>query len=94
MIPVLITTVNAFFWILYITLLARIVLSWIQLGRGNRLVEVIFNLTEPFLAPIRALLQRSPLGGSGMMIDFSPMIAFILIQLISRFLIAFLWTLA
>jgi len=94
MIPVIIRTIEVFFMVLYIMLLARMILSWIQIGRGSRIVEIIFNLTEPILAPIRSLVHRSPLGGPGMMIDFSPLIAFLLIRLVSSFLISFLRTLA
>jgi len=94
MIPVLIRAVDIFFMVLYVMLFVRIILSWIPIGRDNRLIETIFALTEPILAPIRSLVQRSPLGGSGMVIDFSPLIAFLLIRLVSYLLISFLWTLA
>ena len=94
MIPLIISAIDVFFVVLYVMLLARIILSWIQIGKGSRIVEMIFNLTEPVLAPIRSLVHRSPLGGPGMIIDFSPIIAFLLIQLVSRLLIDFLWTLA
>ncbi|MCL2217667.1 MAG: YggT family protein [Defluviitaleaceae bacterium] len=94
MIPVLIRTIEIFFGVFYILLFARIILSWIPIGQGSRLVELIFALTEPILAPIRSLVQRSPLGGPGMIIDFSPIIAFLLIQLVSTFLTSFLRTLA
>jgi len=77
---VLADTVNIFFWVLYGMLFARILLSWFPLARGNRLAEFLFMLTEPILAPIRRLIQRSPLGGPGMMLDFSPIVAFILLR--------------
>jgi len=77
---VLISTVNGFFWILYGMLFARILLSWFPMARGNRLAEMLFMLTEPILSPVRRLVQKSPLGGPGMMIDFSPIIVFILLR--------------
>jgi len=93
MIPIIIDVVNILFWIVYILLFARIILSWFPM-QDRRIMDLVFALTEPILAPIRALVSRSPLGGQGMMIDFTPLIAFILIRLVSSFLISFLWTLA
>lgn len=62
---------------LYLILLARIVMSWIQVDRSNPVVKFIFDLTEPILAPIRNLLPSA-----GMM-DFSPMVASLLILVVS-----------
>lgn len=44
-------------------------------------------VTEPILYPIRAIINKSPFGGAGMFIDFSPIIAFILINAVSNLLI-------
>lgn len=62
---------------LYLILLARIVMSWIQVDRSNPVVKFIFDLTEPILAPIRNLL---PAAG---MMDFSPMVASLLILVVA-----------
>ena len=43
-------------------------------------MELLYVLTEPVIAPIRSLLQRSPLGGPGMVIDFSVLIVLILLE--------------
>jgi len=63
-------------------ILARVFLSWIPIGRDNPIIRFIYALTEPILAPIRNMLQKSPLGGPGMILDFSPIIAFFLIRLV------------
>ncbi len=63
-------------------ILARVFLSWLPFGRDNPIIRFIYALTEPILAPIRNMLQKSPLGGPGMIIDFSPIIAFFLIRLV------------
>ena len=72
-----------------ILIIVRAVLSWI-VGSGGGILGTIFGLvsmiTEPFVSPIRRLIQRSPLGGGGMMIDFSPLIAMILMRLLTNFL--------
>jgi len=76
--------VIALIWFLNVMralLFARVILSWFPMARGNRLVGFLFAFTEPLLSPIRRLIQRSPLGGPGMMLDFSVLIAFVLITL-------------
>lgn len=56
-------------------ILIRVLLSWFPVNRNNPIINIIYILTEPILEPIRRLLNKSPLGGSGMMLDFSPVIA-------------------
>jgi len=86
---ILINTVRYVFNFAYALLFIRIILSWFAVGRStNQLMGLLYFLTEPILAPIRSLLQRSPLGGPGMMIDFSPIIAFVLLQVVRELLIA------
>lgn len=86
--PPLASAVDAFFWLLRGMLFIRIILSWFAVGRGNRLMELLFAFTEPVLAPIRNLVNRSPLGGPGMVLDFSPLIAFVLLELLRRFILS------
>jgi YggT family protein len=77
--------------VLYGLIIARAIISWLPLSPRNRLAQALYLLTEPFLLPIRRLLQRlfPPAG-----IDFSPMIAILLLYLIQRFLISWLYGLA
>jgi YggT family protein len=65
--------VQLLFDLYIIILLARVVLSWVQVDPRNPIVNLINQLTEPLLAPIRRML---PQGGG---LDFSPMIAFIVV---------------
>ena len=58
---------NLLYWGIFILLMARIVLSWTNIG-GYQLRSWVYRLTEPLLQPIRNLLPQS--GG----VDFSPMI--------------------
>ena len=63
-----------------LALFARIILSWFPLQPGGAMATVfgvLYNVTEPVLAPIRRLLP------SVAMIDFSPIIVFILIRVVS-----------
>lgn len=62
-------------------LLARVLLSWFpNFDRSNPIIRFIYGATEPVLSPIRNLLPA--MGG----LDFSPLIVFLLISLIVRFL--------
>lgn len=65
-------------------ILARVLMSWVNIDPYSPLARTIFNLTEPVLQPIRNLLP--PASG----IDFSPMIAIILIQILGQILASML----
>jgi YggT family protein len=53
----------------------RIILSWGQVGYGNRLMRFLVNATEPLLGPLRRIIP--PLGG----FDLSALVAFFIIRL-------------
>lgn len=63
----------------------RVILSWLPISRENSLIRILYQLTEPILGPIRGLIERSAFGRN-MMVDFSPVIAFILIDVIKNVL--------
>jgi YggT family protein len=60
--------------------LASVILSWVQLDPSNPLVKAVHALTEPVLKPIRAVLPNF------MGLDFSPLVLFLGLGLIQRFL--------
>lgn len=64
--------------VLYIALLARVVLSWLNLGSDNPFVTIVYQITEPILAPIRKVL---PTFGT---LDLSPMVAMLAVWVVSR----------
>ena len=75
--------------VLYIALLGRVLLSWFNVGQNSPfypVIAILYQVTEPILAPIRRLLPRF-----GMM-DFSPIVAFFLLQFVQRILIGALST--
>ena len=77
------TFVNLLTSILYIALIGRVILSWLSVGPSNPfypLVNVVYQITEPILAPIRRVLPKFG------MLDFSPMVAIILIGVIRSML--------
>jgi YggT family protein len=75
---ILLSTSDLAFTALTLLVLARVILSWVvSFGGGqilgNRIVELIFQLSEPILRPFQRLLP--PMG----MMDFSPMVALIVL---------------
>jgi len=77
-------------------LLARVLISWLPVSRDNKFIDLLYTVTEPVLAPIRNMLSRSSLMKNSMlsMMDFSPIVAFLLIgvlrNVIARILSMFL----
>ena len=70
-----------------ILLIARVVLSWIQTDSYHPVIVWIHNLTEPVLAPVRAVIPFKNMG-----IDLSPLIVLLLMQMIERFLVRSLYS--
>lgn len=66
------------FWLL---LIARVLLSWTNPMGGGGLTAFIYQATEPILAPIRRLLP--PTSG----IDWSPLIAMLLLGVVLRVIV-------
>lgn len=84
--------VTAVGWVLRIieyAILARVIISWLPVPRDNQLIRLLYQITEPILAPIRGMIERSSMGRN-MMIDFSPIIAFLLIGVIRNILVRLL----
>lgn len=81
---ILLQTVSMIFKLINVFIFIRILLSWLPIGR-NVITDLIYNLTEPLLAPIRELLKKSPLG-QGLMVDFSPIILVLILSIIERIL--------
>jgi len=72
-----------FYFLQIITYLifGRAMLSWFIRDPGNPIMKFFVSLTEPILNPIRTLLFKLKIGGN--MVDFSPLVALLLIQLIT-----------
>ncbi len=76
--------VQLLFELYIIVLLARVLLSWVQIDPHNPIVNLIHQLTEPLLEPIRRLLPQS---GA---LDFSPMVAFVVVLIAEQVVLALL----
>ena len=66
--------------VLTLAIFLRAILSWVSPGSTNVLVNILYQVTEPILAPLRRIIPR--VG----MFDFTPLVAIILLQLIASFL--------
>jgi YggT family protein len=74
--------------VLNAAIMIRILLSWFPIDRNNRLIVILYEITEPILGPIRRLIP----GLAGF--DISPILALVLIQVTERVLLAVLAGLA
>jgi YggT family protein len=73
--------------IIDLLILARVLLSFFPTLQSSKISYFIYQMTEPILAPCRAILDRLGLGMG--MIDFSPILAFLLLGLMQNILFAF-----
>jgi len=67
-------------------LFLRAIMSWMPFnpsGIGGTVYRILSAITEPLISPVRRLVQRSPISGSGMLIDFSPMLVMLAIFLLT-----------
>jgi len=76
---------SIFMWIV----IARAVLSWVSPDPYNPIVRFIHKVTEPVLYQVR---KRIPVNFGG--IDFSPIIVFLAIIFLQRFVVHSLYGLA
>ena len=70
--------------VLNITILAEEIFSYIPNARAMNIYNILVSINNPILEPIRRLQSRF-LGD--MMIDFSPIVAILLLNMISGILI-------
>ena len=78
MTAVLITFVKLLSTLLWVLILARVLISWTNPQGGGPVTAFVYQFTEPILAPIRRLIP--PTSG----IDWSPLIAMLILSVISR----------
>ena len=61
-------------------IIARAVLSWFSPRPTNILAFYLYRVTEPLLSPLRRIIPRTG------MVDFSPLLAIVLLQVVARIL--------
>jgi YggT family protein len=73
--------INAIFWALYIAIMGRVIMSWIDPMGNMQITRIFGEISEPILGPIRRILPN--LG----MIDLSPLVAILLIQFLQQLIV-------
>ena len=85
----LIWLVSTIFTVINWLIIFRVIISWVRPDVNNKqwrkFLRIVYNITEPILAPIRRLIPTGNIG-----IDFSPLIAIFALQIIRNFLISLL----
>jgi len=74
--------VSLLFWALELAILIRVLMSWIRPNPYNPFVQVIYQITEPIMGPLRRIIP--PLG----MIDITPMVALIILQIVREIVLS------
>jgi YggT family protein len=64
--------------LLSLAIFLRAILSWFSLDPRNPLIQVLDQITEPILSPLRRVVPR--IG----MIDITPLVAIILLQFLAQ----------
>ena len=89
----LISVISLFFSALVYFLIAGAIMSWF-IRPGDRLWPLylfVMRINEPILAPCRRLMGRF---GAGMGVDFSPIVAILLLGMIRSLILRLLYTFA
>jgi YggT family protein len=82
------TLVSLLFTVIYFILVVRIIISWVGADPYNDITRLIYTVSDPILAPFR----RLPLQVGG--IDFSPIVAFLILSVLRGFIVNVLYQLA
>ena len=82
---ILLTTVTLLFRFLWLAILARVILSWlpmagVRVDMYHPLIRLLYQITDPILDPIRRFATFG-------MMDFSPIVALILLEIIQQVLV-------
>ncbi len=76
--PYLITFLGLLLQILWLAILVRVILSWFPVDPSNPIVRIVWEITEPVLAPFRRVIPR--IG----MFDLSPLAAWLVISFLAQ----------
>ena len=77
----MISLINIIFNVLYYAIIIEIILSWVYANRTNQYIELLHKVTNPLLQPARKIQDRY---FKNMMVDFSPMIAILIIMILKQ----------
>jgi YggT family protein len=77
--------ISTLIYLYMLVIFIRIIMSWFPPTPGTayaQIFEVFDRVTEPVLAPVRALLPPVRMGGMGL--DLSPIVVFLVGSLLAR----------
>jgi len=72
--------VSILFEIIELLILVRIIMSWFGIGNYNTFGRIIYEMTEPILSFSREIINK--LGINTGILDFSPIVALLILRLI------------
>jgi YggT family protein len=75
--------INNAFNLLQILILIRVILSWIPHDPYNQFIQLLYQITEPILKPVREILPMQSMG-----MDFSPIVVFFLLGFVKKLLLS------
>lgn len=81
-----ISLVSTFFWVLTLLVIIKVVLSYFM-SPYHQVRQFVDQIVEPMLAPIRRILPSTG------MLDFSPIVLLIILQIVEAIIINLLRTL-
>ena len=81
--PYLITFLDLLLNVLWLAILVRVILSWFPVDPSNPIIRLVWDVTEPILAPFRRVIPK--IG----MFDLSPLAAFLVISFLQQSLASF-----
>lgn len=64
--------------ILWLAIMVRVILSWFTVDQSNPIVRIVWEISEPILAPFRRVIPR--IG----MFDLSPLAALLVISFLAQ----------
>ncbi len=73
--------IHALFTLYSLAIIIRALMTWLRPDPSNPVYRFLVEITEPVLAPLRRYIP--PMGG----LDFTPLIALVLLSLLERLLI-------
>lgn len=73
--------IHIIFTLYSIAIILRVLLSWLRVGYYHPAARFLYQITEPLLAPLRRYIP--PMGG----LDFTPMVALIILWIVEQLLV-------
>jgi YggT family protein len=77
----MVSFIGLLFQVLSLAIFVRVLLSWVDPSGNMQISQILHDITEPILAPIRSILPSMP------MFDLSPIIAMMLLQALGRIIV-------